>query len=83
MSHENKYKTPEGSSEGSSFDLEENMKNNATLPSYWPVGGRIYGKFKREPLHLLEIYGRGPIVSDLYPSQKAVVTRMYVNFRES
>ena len=69
--------------EAYSFDLEGNSKYNGELPEYWPVGGRIYCKFWRDPLYTVSVYSKGPIVSKLYTSKSAVVTQMKVDFRES
>ena len=67
----------------SSFDLEGNFRSNSEIPEVWPVGGRVFGKFIRDPHHEVCVYSRGPIVSNLYTSKSAVITRMWADFLES
>ena len=66
-----------------SYDVERNFNGVGQMPDFWPVEGRIYGKFSREPLYEMMVYSRGPILSDLYPSKTSIVTRMFVNFLDS
>ena len=75
-------KNAEKSVEKSSFDVEENKKNNNGFPEFWPVDGKVYGKIRREPYREIQIYCRGPVVSDSYLSKTAIISKMYVHFQE-
>ena len=70
--------------EKSSFDVEENLKGTGGLPEFWPVGGKIFGKFRRETSREMTVYSyKGPVVSMYYTGKSAIISRMYVDFRES